>query len=138
MNSNFDSSKIIKRRSFLAIIIAFLFFLIISVRLFFLQIIRGDTYKKKTKKNRISTKITPPSRGDIFDTRGLLVAGTISNYSFVVYKYLNKNYDFEIKQFSKIIKPVNYELLKDKLSKSNSYKPFFLLKNISWNTIVDF
>ena len=138
MNSNFDSSKIIKRRSFLAIIIAFLFFLIISVRLFFLQIIRGDTYKKKSKKNRISTKITPPSRGDIFDTRGLLVAGTISNYSFVVYKYLNKNYDFEIKQFSKIIKPVNYELLKDKLSKSNSYKPFFLLKNISWNTIVDF
>ena len=138
MNSNFDSSKIIKRRSFLAIIIAFLFFLIISVRLFFLQIIRGDTYKKKSKENRISTKITPPSRGDIFDTRGLLVAGTISNYSFVVYKYLNKNYDFEIKQFSKIIKPVNYELLKDKLSKSNSYKPFFLLKNISWNTIVDF
>ena len=138
MYSNFDSSKIIKRRSFLAIIIAFLFFLIISVRLFFLQIIRGDTYKKKSKKNRISTKITPPSRGDIFDTRGLLVAGTISNYSFVVYKYLNKNYDFEIKQFSKIIKPVNYELLKDKLSKSNSYKPFFLLKNISWNTIVDF
>ena len=138
MNSNFDSSKIIKRRSFLVIIIAFLFFLIISVRLFFLQIIRGDTYKKKSKKNRISTKITPPSRGDIFDTRGLLVAGTISNYSFVVYKYLNKNYDFEIKQFSKIIKPVNYELLKDKLSKSNSYKPFFLLKNISWNTIVDF
>ena len=138
MNSNFDSSKIIKRRSFLAIILAFLFFLIISVRLFFLQIIRGDTYKKKSKENRISTKITPPSRGDIFDTRGLLVAGTISNYSFVVYKYLNKNYDFEIKQFSKIIKPVNYELLKDKLSKSNSYKPFFLLKNISWNTIVDF
>lgn len=138
MNSNFDSSKIIKRRSFLAIIIAFLFFLIISVRLFFLQIIRGDTYKKKSKENRISTKITPPSRGDIFDTSGLLVAGTISNYSFVVYKYLNKNYDFEIKQFSKIIKPVNYELLKDKLSKSNSYKPFFLLKNISWNTIVDF
>lgn len=138
MNSNFDSSKIIKRRSFLAIIIAFLFFLIISVRLFFLQIIRGDTYKKKSKENRISTKITPPSRGDIFDTRGLLVAGTISNYSFVVYKYLNKNYDFEIKQFSNIIKPVNYELLKDKLSKSNSYKPFFLLKNISWNTIVDF
>ena len=138
MNSNFDSSKIIKRRSFLAIIIAFLFFLIISVRLFFLQIIRGDTYKKKSKENRISTKITPPSRGDIFDTSGLLVAGTISNYSFVVYKYLNKNYDFEIKQFSKIIKPVNYDLLKDKLSKSNSYKPFFLLKNISWNTIVDF
>ena len=138
MNSNFDSSKIIKRRSFLAIILAFLFFLIISVRLFFLQIIRGDTYKKKSKENRISTKITPPSRGDIFDTSGLLVAGTISNYSFVVYKYLNKNYDFEIKQFSKIIKPVNYELLKDKLSKSNSYKPFFLLKNISWNTIVDF
>ena len=138
MNSNFDSSKIIKRRSFLAIILAFLFFLIISVRLFFLQIIRGDTYKKKSKENRISTKITPPSRGDIFDTRGLLVAGTISNYSFVVYKYLNKNYDLEIKQFSKIIKPVNYELLKDKLSKSNSYKPFFLLKNISWNTIVDF
>ena len=138
MNSNFDSSKIIKRRSFLAIILAFLFFLIISVRLFFLQIIRGDTYKKKSKENRISTKITPPSRGDIFDTRGLLVAGTISNYSFVIYKYLNKNYDFEIKQFSNIIKPVNYELLKDKLSKSNSYKPFFLLKNISWNTIVDF
>ena len=138
MNSNFDSSKIIKRRSFLAIIIAFLFFLIISVRLFFLQIIRGDTYKKKSKENRISTKITPPSRGDIFDTSGLLVAGTISNYSFVVYKYLNKNYDFEIKQFSNIIRPVNYELLKDKLSKSNSYKPFFLLKNISWNTIVDF
>ncbi len=138
MNSNFDSSKIIKRRSFLAIIIAFLFFLIISARLFFLQIIRGDTYKKKSKENRISTKITPPSRGDIFDTNGLLVAGTISNYSFVVYKFLNKNYDFEIKQFNKIITPVNYELFKDKLSKSNPYKPFFLLKNISWDSIVGF
>jgi len=138
MNSNFDSNRIIKRRSFLAILITFIFFLFLSLRLFFLQFKNGNKYKKKSKENRISTKITPPSRGDIFDRNGVLVAGTISSYSFVIYKYLNKDYKSELQKFSNTITPLELELFEDNLIKTNSYSHFFLLKNISWEQIVNF
>ena len=138
MNSNFDSNKIIKRRSFLAIFISILFFLILSFRLFFLQVINVEKYKKKSKDNRLSTKITPPLRGDIFDVNGILVAGTISTYSFVIYKYLNTNYEFEFQKFNDFFKMPEFDKLNIDISNFNSYLPFFIIKNITWEQIVTF
>ncbi len=147
MFSDFDSAKIIKRRSFLIIIISVLFSIIIVLRLFFLQIINGDLYRKKSNQNRISTKITPPIRGDIHDSDGILVAGTISSYSFVFYNYLNKNYQghadeigkSELFKFKNIIDlEFDTNLFLSKLPKSNSYDYHFLKKNINWDEIVKF
>ncbi len=135
MNSDLDIKKIIKRRSFLVIFVSFLLSSLILFRLFVLQIVNVDNYRKKSKKNRIQTKITPPSRGDIFDSEGNLVAGTVSNYNFILYKYLNKNYKTEINTFKKYI---TNDFFLENLKKHNSYKPFTIKKNISWKEIVSY
>ncbi len=139
MFSDFDSTKIIKRRSFLVIIISVLFSIIIVSRLFFLQVLNGDLYKKKSKQNRISTKITPPMRGDIFDSDANLVAGTISTYSFIFYNYINKNYKEELIKFKNTIYPeLDIEKFLSSIPKNNSYNYFFIKKNVSWAQIVKF
>ncbi len=139
MYSNFDSNKIIKRRSFIAILLTFIFSLIISIRLFYLQIINAEKYKKKSKENRISTKITPPIRGNIYDTNKTLVAGTSSNYSFILFKYINHNYYDELLRFNKIILlSSEHDASYSKLKAFNSYSPYILIKNASWDQIVLF
>ena len=139
MFSDFDSHKIIKRRSFFVILFSLIAFLIISVKLFVLQIINGDVYKKKSKANRISTIITPPTRGDIFDSNKNLVAGTISSYNFVIYKYLNKEYSKELIDFKNIVvSELDLNEINNNLLKANSYSLFHIFKNAKWDQIVNF
>ena len=81
-----DSKKILNRRSFIIIIISTFFSLIISLRLFSLQVVNSKFYKKKSVENRVSIKLTPPIRGDIYDSKKNLLAGSSSLYEFVVFK----------------------------------------------------
>ena len=99
-----DSIKILNRRSFIIISIGVLLSFIISVRLFSLQVINFNFYKKKSVENKVSIKLTPPIRGNIYDSKNNLLAGSSSLYEFVVFKYLNKDYFREIKNLDLLIK----------------------------------
>ena len=95
--ASLDSIKILNRRSFIITAISLILSLIVSIRLFSLQILNFSFYQKKSVENKVSVKATPPIRGDIFDNEKNLVAANTSLYEFVLYKNLNK------KSTSKII-----------------------------------
>jgi len=133
-----DSLKIFNRRSFIISSIGLIIGLIISIRLFSLQILNNSFYKKKSIDNKVSIKATPPIRGDIFDNEKNLVAANSSLYEFVVFKNLNKFYLKEVNHLNSLIDlNLNIPNISKQLQSFNSYSPF-ILSRANWDQIVKF
>lgn len=54
-------------------VLIFIAFCVILVRLFYLQIVNGQVYRELSTNNRIRLQSLPPSRGLIYDSRGKLL-----------------------------------------------------------------
>ena len=133
-----DSIKILNRRSFIITAIGLILSLIVSIRLFSLQILNFNFYQKKSVENKVAVKATPPLRGDIFDNEKNLVAANASLYEFVIYKNLNKNYMDEVSNLNKLINlDLKISNISEKLKSFNSYTPF-ILSRANWQQIVEF
>ena len=133
-----DSIKILNRRSFIIIIVGAILSFIVSLRLFSLQVINFNFYKKKSVENKLSIKLTPPLRGDIYDSKKNLLAGSSSLYEFVVFKNLSKDHFQEIKKLDSLINlNLNFEEISKRLKKYNEYSGFSLSR-ASWEQIVEF
>ena len=133
-----DSIKILNRRSFIITAISLILSLIVSIRLFSLQILNFSFYQKKSVENKVSVKATPPIRGDIFDSEKNLVAANASLYEFALYKNLNKNYLDEVNKLDKLINlDLNISSISEKLKLFNAYTPF-ILSRANWKQIVEF
>ena len=133
-----DSIKIFNRRSFIITSISLIIGLIVSIRLFSLQILNNSFYQKKSAQNKVSIKATPPLRGDIFDSNKNLVAANSSLYEFAIYKNLNKNYLNEVDQLNSLIDlELNIPNISKQLQSFNSYTPF-ILSRANWEQIVKF
>jgi len=137
-NTSQDRLKIFNRRSFIITSIGLIIGLIISIRLFSLQILNNSFYKKKSIDNKVSIKATPPIRGDIFDNEKNLVAANSSLYEFVVFKNLNKFYLKEVNQLNSLIDlNLNIPNISKQLQSFNPYSPF-ILSRANWDQIVKF
>ncbi len=133
-----DSIKLLNRRSFIIIFISTILSLFVTLRLFSLQVINHKFYKKKSVQNKVSIKLTPPLRGDIYDTNKKLIAGSTSLYEFFVFKNLSKNYFKEIKELNQLINlNINLKHLENRLLKYNDYSGYSLSR-ASWKQIVQF
>ena len=133
-----DSIKIINRWSFIIVLVGTLLSFIVSLRLFSLQVINYSFYKKKSVENKVSIKLTPPIRGDIFDSKKNLVAGSSSLYEFVVYKNLSKNHFKEIEKLNILINlKLNLNNISKRLNDFNDYTGYSLSR-ASWDQIVKF
>ncbi len=133
-----DSIKILNRRSFIITTFGLILSLIVSIRLFSLQILNFNFYQKKSVENKVAVKATPPLRGDIFDNEKNLVAANASLYEFVIYKSLNKNYMDEVSNLNKLINlDLKISNISEKLKSFNAYTPFILTR-ANWQQIVEF
>ena len=63
-----------------------LIFLIILIRLFYWQVIRGPQLSIKASRQHSSVSVLKARRGDIYDTNGELLAGTKNLYHLYLYK----------------------------------------------------
>jgi cell division protein FtsI (penicillin-binding protein 3) len=81
-----------------------LIFVIILVRLFYWQIIRGPQLSIKASKQHSSTSLLRARRGDVFDTNGELLAGTKNLYHLYLYKpQMEDSLNFLVDKLSPIL-----------------------------------
>ena len=86
MKNNIFNKKLVQlNNQFVIILILSSFaFLLIFLRLFFLQVINNQTFKKMSDQNRIRLIATEPIRGKILDKNGELLASSKLEYSLII------------------------------------------------------
>lgn len=99
----YEKDRIFIKR--LAILLS-VFFLLISIligRVFYLQILQGDRYRLLADKNRTSVRLTLPSRGNIVDRNGVVMAYNKKNFQAVLIKEEALDVKQSLLNFEKII-----------------------------------
>ena len=84
-NNKFNKKVVQLNNQYIIILILSSFaFLLIFLRLFFLQVINNQTFKKMSDQNRIRLIATEPIRGKILDKNGELLASSKLEYSLII------------------------------------------------------
>jgi penicillin-binding protein 2 len=108
-------------------------FIILVFRLIYLQIVKGEEFRRYSKNNCIRLKSVNAPRGLIYDRNGILIVDNRPSFNLNIVLEDAKPLEKTINTLSELIN-VPYEELSDridKFEKKSYYKPFALKKNIS-------
>lgn len=120
-------------RAHIALAITVALFFILGLRLFYLQIIKGDYYRVRSENNRIRTVFVPPPRGIIYDRKGrpLVRNRPAFNVEFVTEDAANPRETLQ--QVGGLLN-IDPGLLRERLSSNTRrrrFEPKVLLKDVS-------
>lgn len=126
-----------KRRLSFAIYMAVAAFSCLFIRLFYLQVIQGDEYKRLSENNCIRLQRITPSRGLIFDRNGNLLVD--NRPSFDLYITLKDTPDVPrtLKGLSEYAKAPVQDLMAriSSAKQAPSYKPILLIQDMDRDTV---
>jgi penicillin-binding protein 2 len=123
----------IQRRVYTALALMLFFFLIIILKLWYLQIMKGEYFRFRSENNRLVTVFIPPSRGLIFDRNGELLAGNRPSFNI---ELISESAPTPVATLEKLAEILDYdpEVLKSRLSgqsRRRRFEPKLILKDVS-------
>lgn len=113
------------------------FVAIILLRLWFLQIHKGEEYKDRAENNRVRIREVAPPRGDILDRNGKELVTNRPSFNVVLVREDSNDIDGLLKRLSVVLKEdvsVLWERIRDAESKQR-HIPVRLKENLSWDTL---
>lgn len=114
--------------------------IVIVVRLFYLQIIKGGYYREISDKNYMKVFITNPPRGRIYDRNGVLLAYDTPTFQLVCLPYIVKK-NRDLKEFEyNLRKYLDIELTEKQrdILKHNLYPQLIIKKDLDLQQIKNF
>jgi len=128
----------LKKRINAAMGVILFFMAILVIRLWFLQILRGPEYLKKSENNRIRLEWISAPRGNILDCKGRPLISNRPYFNVTWTKEDAANPDQIIRKMAKILKVDISEILK-RIREAADYPrhvPILLKEDIDWPTLV--
>jgi penicillin-binding protein 2 len=113
------------------------FVTIILLRLWFLQIHKGEEYKSRAENNRVRIREVAPPRGDILDRNGKELVTNRPSFNVVLVREDSNDIDGLLKRLSVVLKEdvsVLWERIREAESKQR-HIPVRLKENLSWDTL---
>lgn len=107
-------------------------------RLFYLQVLQGEKYLMLAEKNRLSVRLTMPSRGNIYDRNGIQLAKNSKTFQAVMIKEDAKDYKKTLENFLKLI-PLDEEeteRIKTELKFKRAFMPVRLKDNLTQEEMI--
>ena len=134
-NSGIRKTDIINRRMFIVGAAKIIIFSGIIARLFFLQINENKKYLTLSDKNRIREWKLPPTRGEIVDYFGNIIAGNFKVYQLHIIPEQVENFNYLILRLKTLLQLSNKEIeniikLKKKIKPWDS---IIVSENLSWS-----
>jgi penicillin-binding protein 2 len=134
-SSSFDliSAEIFNRRLRIVTLWVIAIFTVLTLRLWFLQIISGPTYRRQSESNRIHLQDIPPFRGLIYDRSGALLVDNRPSYNMYIIPEEVQNQERLVRSLQMLIgfDPVSVKRILKKASYKYPFKPILVKKNIS-------
>ncbi len=134
-SSGFDpvSVEVFNRRLRILTLCIFAVFAVLVLRLWFLQILNGPSYRVQSENNRIQLQDIPPFRGMIFDRHGELLVDNRPSYNLYIIPEQIQDQEQLLKSL-KLMIGLEPQSVLDKLAKESHehpFKPVLMKKNIS-------
>ena len=74
MSNQNEKERVLEHRLIFIVFLNLFAFLVVAVRLYYLQVMEADKYRVMSEENRISTRFLVPPRGVIYDRNGEVLA----------------------------------------------------------------
>ena len=134
-NFGIRKSDIINRRMFIIGAAKLIIFGGIVTRLFSLQINDNKKYLTLSDKNRIREWKLPPTRGNIVDYFGNVIAGNLKVYQLHVIPEQVENFNYLISRLKAILQLSNtrVERIKKKKTQLKPWESLIISENLSWD-----
>jgi penicillin-binding protein 2 len=134
-SSGFDpvSVEVFNRRLRLLTLCVLAVFAVLVLRLWFLQILNGPSYRVQSENNRIQLQDIPPFRGMIFDRWGELLVDNRPSYNLYIIPEQIQDQTQLLKSLE-LLTGLEPQFVKDKLGKESHkypFKPVLIKKNVS-------
>ncbi len=107
---------------------------LLGAKLYQVQVIEGERYATLAESNRISARLTAPSRGRILDRTGLVIAGNQLNWSAQLVAEQTDNVDATLDAFARLIPLAGHErarILRD-LRRHRRFTPVAVRDDLTW------
>ncbi len=135
----FDQEELDQRQKLCVITYIFLFlcFLLICLRLWYLQILKGEEFKKLSEKNSIKYIRLQPYRGNILDRAGRLIAGVEPSFNIGIVLKDVKNVEKLLANLTPLLDedPTNIRMRLIANKKQASYLPIIVKRNATWQEV---
>ncbi|MDD3669467.1 MAG: penicillin-binding protein 2 [Alphaproteobacteria bacterium] len=112
-------------------------FIVLLTRAFYLQIIQGERYFLLAERNRISTRLTMPARGYIYDRNSVVLAQNNKTFQAVLIKEQSPDFKKTLENFMRLISVTDeeHQRILDDLSRKRAFMPVRLKDNLSFREI---
>jgi penicillin-binding protein 2 len=123
-------------RDKLAFYLVGLIALILTLRLFYLQVISFSYYRQVSEENRVRLVSIPAPRGLIWDRNGKRMVTNRTSYSLLLLPYKTQDMNFLVKKISLLLN-LDENFLNEKIKAGwvNRYTPIKLMKDVDFKTI---
>jgi penicillin-binding protein 2 len=131
-----NDEKIVGKRILLLRIIVILGCIAIIGRLYYMQVCRGDLYKKKSEDNMIRFLPIPADRGVILDRHGNIIAKNNPRFTIALLSYQLTNPGSAIMKVAEVLSLTNSEKRKilEKIQ-ANPFEPIKIRESIDYATL---
>ena len=127
---SFESSIQVRKKNKVYVILVVISFLGLWVRVWYLQILKGEDFMGQSEENRIRKVLLPDYRGDIKDRRGETVVNIRPSFNLYVTPEDAVNLSKSLELLSGVM-DINEENLRKDIRQSRSFKDILIKKDIS-------
>lgn len=126
--------KIFNRKVTIFFSVLIIFFILLFIRLFYLQIISYERLKTLSDNNRIRAVRIFANRGIILDRKGVIIVKNAPSYNLTILKEDIKNIDKTLQQLSNVVE-LNKESVLKKIKNSYPYVPIVVKRGLNFKEV---
>ena len=134
---NEESARVISRRGLLLGGTMLATTVVLSLRMRHLQVEEADQFRLLAEENRINIRLIPPSRGQIFDRNGVLIAGNEQNYRIVIVREDARDVPAAISKLRELVELDDDELARAlrEMDRRSPFVPVTVADRVSWDAL---
>ena len=109
----------------------------LAARMRYLQVDQADEFRLLAEENRINMRLIPPSRGEIYDRNGLIVAQNSPSYRINIVREDAGDVDKVIADLARLIDldPEDLERARTEMRRSPPFLPVTLADQVTWEDV---
>ena len=110
---------------------------VLGARMRYMQVDQADQFRMLAEENRVSIRLVPPSRGQIFDRNGKLIAGNEQNYRVVITREDAGDVNEVLRRLAGVIRlsPEDIERTETEVKRRSPFVPIIVADRLQWEDL---